>query len=98
MLLFLSPKRYYWKREDVKITYFNLAELPKINNITISSKNVRGRIMFDSIAIGKDQVSRILNGLKTNGYEIDSGAQSTSLRLLFLRPKRVSDQLRGGRT
>ena len=66
--LFLLPKRYCWKKEDVIIMHRESTLLKSIKSIIISNKITQDRVVFESIAINKDQMALILWEFKAKGY------------------------------
>lgn len=70
--LFLLPKRYCWKKEDVIIMHKTSTLFVKISSIIISNKTGQDRVVFESIAINKDRMASLLCELKAKGYTFDS--------------------------
>lgn len=72
MFLFIRHKKFCWQKEDVKIVYRVIPIVIKLSSIAISCKSDRGQILFESIAVRKEQMSLILNELRAKGYNIDA--------------------------
>jgi len=70
--LFLLTRKYCWKKEEVLITQRHSTLFANMNSIAISNKTGQDRVIFESIAVKKDQMTLILYELKANGYTFDS--------------------------
>lgn len=71
MFLFLFRRHYLWRKEDVRVIYKQFMGFD-ICNISILNIKTHDRVLFESIAVKKEQISLILNELRAKGYNIDA--------------------------
>ena len=71
MFLFLFRRHYLWRKEDVRVFYKQFMGFD-ICNISILNIKTHDRVLFESIAVKKEQISLILNELRAKGYNIDA--------------------------
>lgn len=67
---FLFCKRYCWQKKDVTIIRYS--EVLKFSSLTISNNNRHICISFESLAIKKELMNRIISDLRNKGYDIVS--------------------------
>ena len=71
MFLFLFRRHYLGREEDVRVLYTQFMGFD-ICNISILNIKTHDRVLFESIAVKKEQISLILNELRAKGYNIDA--------------------------